>query len=217
MKKLLLCTCLLLIALLLVTNSCKKETDDLFDDKAKKAYEALIALQDSSDIVLAGFEASMDSAAAVEALAQWFRSKENVEWAIVSSQGISVSYTNGVFGGILLDPERYDLDQSGKQNLSHNPEGTAAHLKNLPSFKKARCVNAAMDEFLNADAFQFNTWKEKLNSIGYECVYNLNDEVSLAYLKFLKSRKDGIISLNSHGYAWPDRNSIQEVYFQTGE
>lgn len=206
-----------LIVMLLITFSCKKETDEPFDDKAKKEYEALIAIQDSSDMVLANFEATMDSAAAVEALAQWFRNKENVEWAIVSSQGISVSYTNGMFGGILLDPERYDWDQKDSNNHLNKPEENAAPLKNLPSFKKARCVNAAMDEFFDVDAYQFNTWKEKLNSIGYECVYNLNDEVKLDYLRFLKSRKDGIISLNSHGYAWPARNNIQEVYFLTGE
>lgn len=206
-----------LIVMLLITFSCKKETDEPFDDKAKKEYEALIAIQDSSDMVLANFEATMDSAAAVEALAQWFRNKENVEWAIVSSQGISVSYTNGMFGGILLDPERYDWDQKDSNNHLNKPEENAAPLKNLPSFKKARCVNAAMDEFFDVDAYQFNTWKEKLNSIGYECVFNLNDEVKLDYLRFLKSRKDGIISLNSHGYAWPARNNIQEVYFLTGE
>lgn len=206
----------LFIALFLLTNSCKKEADEPFDEKAKKDYEALIAVQDSSDLVLAGFEATMDSSAAVEALAQWFRNKENVAWAIVSSQGISVSYTNRMFGGILLDPERYDWDQKDSNNLN-KPEDNAAPLKNLPSFKKARCVNAAINEFYDVDAYQFNAWKDKLNSIGYECVYNLNDEVNLDYLKRLRTRKDGIISLNSHGYAWPERNNIQEVYFLTGE
>lgn len=204
-------------ALLLITSSCKKETDDPFNEEAKKAYEALIAVQDSSTIVLAGFEASMDSASAVQALAQWFRNKENVEWAIVSSQGISVSYTNGMFGGILLDPERYNVDLNSKSNLQDKFEDVSAPLKNLPSHKKARCINAAMDEFWDIDAYQYNNWKEKFSSIGYECVYNFNDEVKLEYLRFLKSRKDGIISFNSHGYAWPDNKNIQEVYFLTGE
>jgi hypothetical protein len=56
-----------------------------------------------------------------------------------------------------------------------------------------------------------------LNGIGYECIYNLNDEVRLDYLKNLRSRNDGIISFNSHGYAWPDNTNIEEVYFLTGE
>ncbi|MBE0661337.1 MAG: hypothetical protein IH597_02620 [Bacteroidales bacterium] len=208
---------LALFTIIFLCNSCKKETDDPFDAEAKKAYEAIIALQDSSSIVLAGFEATMDSTAAVEALALWFRGHEYVAWARIGSQGISVSYTNGMFGGIMLDPERLDTDQVGNYKQSNEPADTLLPSKNLPSYKKARCINAAMDEFYNIDAYQFNTWKEMLNSIGYECVYNLNDEVSLDYLKHIRSRNDGIISLNSHGYVWPDRTNIQEVYFLTGE
>jgi hypothetical protein len=205
-------------SLFIFTISCKKETDNPFNDEAIKAYEAAMSLQDESDDVLAGFEAAMDSAAAVEALAQWFRDHENVEWAVVSSQGISVSYTNGMYGGILLDPERYGVDQPGKSIPPDRQTDNLSPLKNLPVYKKARCVNAAMDEFFDQDAYQFNSWKETLNGIGYECVYNLNDEVSLDYLKNLTSRNnDGIISLNSHGYAWPGKTNIEEVYFLTGQ
>lgn len=205
------------LSVVLFSPSCKEENDDPFDDEAKQAYEAVIALQEESDDILADFEATMDSSAAVEALAEWFRDQENVEWAKVGSQGISVSYTNGMYGGVLLDPEREDIDPSGKLFPADPQTENAAPLKNLPTYKKARCVNAAMEEFYEMDGYQFNTWKEKLNGIGYECVYNADDEISLRYLKILRSRNDGIISLNSHGYAWPDKTNIEEVYFKTGE
>ncbi|MCU0370453.1 MAG: hypothetical protein MUC31_03470, partial [Bacteroidales bacterium] len=137
-------SCLLLI---LFTPSCKEENDNPFDEAAIQAYEAMIAVQEESDEVLAGFETTMDSAAAVEALAAWFRGQENVAWAKVSSQGISVSYTNGMYGGIMIDPERYETGSGISSSPRHQKPELPAPLKNLPTYKKARCVNAAMDEF----------------------------------------------------------------------
>lgn len=50
----------------------------------------------------------MDSVGAVEATAAWFRSQSLVQSATVSSQGISVEYTNGIWGGLEIDGKRYD-------------------------------------------------------------------------------------------------------------
>jgi hypothetical protein len=201
------------------TISCNKEDDNPFDEDAKLAYEAVIAIQEESDEVLDGFETTMDSAVAVEALAQWFRDHENVEWAKVGDQGITVSYTNGMYGGILLDPGSYDEPVPSVQNqLLERTSQSTASLKNLPTHKKGRVVAAALNEFPTIFMWQINSWEYYLqNNLGIPSVYNMNDEINLDFLKQLQSRQASIISLNSHGMAWPDNNNIEEVYFLTGE
>jgi hypothetical protein len=206
--------------LFIFTISCNNnDEENPFDDEAKLAYETLIAVQDSSDIVLAGFESSMDSSAAVEALAQWFRNHDNVEWAKVGSQGITVSYTNGMYGGILLDPGSYDepVPSIENQPLECTSESQPS-LKNLPTYKKGRVVAAALNEFPNIFMWQIQSWEHNLlNNLGLPSVYNMDDEITLDYLKQLQSKQSSIISLNSHGLAWPDDHNIEEVYFLTGE
>ncbi len=207
------------LSVVLFSPSCKEENDDPFDDEAKQAYETVIALQEECDVILADFEATMDSSAAVEALAQWFRDQENVDWAKVSSQGITVSYSNGMYGGILLDPESYDEPVPSVQNQALvRTSDASAYLKNLPTFKKGRVAAAALNEFPNIFMWQIESWEYYLlNNLGIPSVYNMNDEVKLDYLRQLQSKQASIISLNSHGLAWPDNKNIEEVYFLTGE
>jgi hypothetical protein len=207
------------LCLAIFTPSCKEKSEDPFDEEARQAYEAVITVQDSCDIALAVFGNTMDSAAAVEALAQWFRSHENVEWAKVGSQGITVSYTNGMYGGILLDPGSYDEPEPSVQNgtLGRDSE-VQAPLKNLPTHKKGRVAAAALNEFPTIFMWQIESWEYYLQTnLGIPSVYNMNDEVKLDYLKQLQSKQASIISLNSHGMAWPDNTNIEEVYFLTGE
>jgi len=212
-------TAVLFLSMSLTILSCKEEKDDPFDDEARQAYEAVITVQDGCDEALAGFMTSMDSTAAVDALAQWFQGQENVEWARAGSQGITVSYSNGMYGGILLDPGSYDEPEPSVQEQARDirPEASSA-LKNQPTYKKGRVLAAALDEFPNIFMWQIDSWAYDLqNNLGIQSVYNMNDEIKLDFLKQIQSRQASIISLNSHGLAWPDDKNLQEVYFLTGE
>lgn len=210
---------LAILILVIITNSCgKEENENPFNEEAKKNYEAVVTLQEECEDVLAGYNSTMDSAQAVEALASWFRNQALVEWAEISSQGISVSYTNGMYGGILLNPESQDSPAPAayRANVS-DTINLSGKLKNTPTYKKARVAAAALDEFPNIFMYQIQNWTNMLNEVDISCVYNQNNEVKLEYLSSLESRHDGIISLNSHGMAWPSNNNIEEVYFLTGE
>lgn len=203
--------------LLLFPSSCKKANDNPFDDKAKKAYEAVMALQEESDEVLAGFQATMDSAAAVNALAQWFRDNELVQSALISSQGISVIYTNGIWGGILIDPKRYDepgATERAMPDYGIDPDGK--QLKNLPTKKSTLFLAASYSEFPVENLRQNDSWKDQFEQLDYEYTILTNTSINLNYLADIQE-VGSFICFDSHGYAWPASDQISEVFFLTGE
>jgi hypothetical protein len=205
----------LLIGLLFIT-SCKKDKD-LFDENAQKSYEAVISLQAEGLNVLGVFKTTMDSASAVEALAQWFRDTSLVESAIVSSQGISVKYAGGVWGGILLDPERYDEPGVFTENPdNYSATGGTGHLKNLPTSKKAMFLPASIGEFPDANIRQDNNWSNSFSNLGYGYDNIIGGAVDLDCLSGIQ-KSGSVLCLDSHGYAWPADDQISEVYFITGE
>ena len=214
MKSLIYRTALLLATLiLLITPSCKQEQDNPFDEQAKQDYEAMIALQEEADSLLADFQATMDSVSAVTALAQWYRDQEPVESVVVSSQGLSIRYTSGIWGGILIDPKRYDESPSAglKSSLNLND-----HIKNLPTKKTAIFMPACDNEFVNSNDRQYHAWKTSFNNLGYDFACPGGANVHLNALADLRSL-GSVLCLDSHGYAWPADDQISEVYFKTGE
>jgi hypothetical protein len=205
------------ILLTLTFSACKKEKSNPFDDKAKQEYEAVISLQQESVDVLAGFKTTMDSTAAVQALAQWLRDTSLVESVVVSSQGLSVKYTNGSWGGILLDPKRYDEQPVSAEYLKDRPEiNSAGHLKNLPTSKKAFFLAASISEFPSANIRQDNSWSNTFKNLGYGYDNILGSAVDLNCLAGIRDL-GSVLCLDSHGYAWPADNQLSEVYFVTGE
>jgi hypothetical protein len=205
------------VLLLMTFSACKKEKNNPFDDEAKQAYEAVISLQEESLYVLAGFETTMDSAAAVQELAQWLRDTTLVESVVVSSQGLSVKYANGIWGGLLLDPKRYDDQPVSAEYLKDRPAiNSAGHPKNLPISKKAFFLPASIGEFPNANIRQDNSWSNSFNNLGYGYDNNTGAAVDLNCLAGIREL-GSVLCLDSHGYAWPADNELSEVFFITGE
>jgi hypothetical protein len=202
--------------ILISMTSCNKEKD-LFDDNAQKSYEAVLSLQADGLNVLAGFEASMDSASAVDELAKWFRDTSLVESVVVSSQGLSIRYASGIWGGILLDPERYDEPGVATENLkNYMATGKTGQLKNLPTSKKALFLPASIGEFPVANIRQDDNWSNSFSNLGYGYDNIIGGAVDLDCLTGIQ-KLGSVLCLDSHGYAWPADNQISEVYFITGE
>lgn len=202
---------------LLITPSCKKEKANPFTEDARQNYEAILSLQEECDAKLADFMATMDSSAAVEALAQWCRDNELVESVQVSSQGLSIKYFSGIWGGIVIDPKRDDEPAlpvtSANTNLS---AGTGKTLKNLPTDKTAIFMEASYDEFSISNDLQDNSWKNSFNGLDYFYDSPAGVQIHLDFLTALQNM-GSVLCFDSHGYAWPADNQISEVYFKTGE
>ena len=204
---------ILVFSLVLVSPSCKEEGDNLFDDEAKVVYEAIMSVQDQCDEVLASYMASMDSAEAVNSLAKWFQNQPNVEWVVQGTQGLSVKYTNGIFGGIFLNPLRQTSPGlKARHEIDNHVQNNS--FKNMPTHKKAIMIWTT-DEFNEYDLDQSTFWNNRLTGLDYSYSDMQPSQATLDNLTLLGS--NSIISISSHGYAWPDTINIQEIFAMTGE
>jgi hypothetical protein len=204
------------LVIIISSQSCKKE-EKPFNDDAQKSYEAVISLQAEGLNVLASYKTTMDSALAVEQLAQWFRDTSLVESAVVSSQGISVKYSSGVWGGILLDPKRYDEPGVSAVFLKDKTTTSkAGHLKNIPTSKKTMFLPASISEFPESNIRQDDSWNNSFTDLGYGYDNMLGGAVDLDCLAGIQ-KLGSVLCLDSHGYAWPADDQVSDVYFITGE
>jgi hypothetical protein len=216
MKRLILLIAVILgIAWLFITPSCKKDKDP-FDENAQKSYEAAMALQDQCCQVFNDFLATQDTAAARESLAAWFTSSEEVEWAKVSSQGVTVQYKNGICGGFIDDFQRRDGGDTLLQRAIAADPVYSGHLKNLPSHKKAVILAAFYDSWAHSVDVQKANWQGQLAADGFAPVEELrNSQVTLD--KYAALTEYGIIDFNTHGVLWPDQFNTEEILLLTHE
>lgn len=213
----------LILPLFLVTlasslslTTCKEEENpNPFDDQARQQYEAILALQDESVGVLNDHLTTMDTTGALEATAQWFRGNSIVQSATAGSQGISVVYSNGIWGGLMTDGEKYDTDpERMEKGMSHQTVPLTGRLKNTPSSKVAHFVAASNAEFPKTNQYLSNHWDNACQKVGYG--YSMVTGVTLDYLAGIQ-KTGSVFCFDSHGYAWPDNKNITEVYFKASE
>jgi hypothetical protein len=197
-------------------NSCKeKESDNPFNDEAKQQFEATMTLQEESTTAMEGFMSTMDSVEAVEALAQWFRNNSLVQTATVSSQGISVVYANGIWGGVFMDGGRSDVASEKSSSTGKlYPDSSKTYYKNTPTKKIAIFMTACYEEFPEANNYQSTKWSNAFGSIDFP--YARTGDVTLDYLNGCQEL-GSVLCFDSHGYAWPSATETNEVFFQTHE
>jgi len=211
------------LSLLIVCTACTKygnygDTDDTDWAKGGEAYyNKVIDLQTEAGEKYTTWSQTMDSLEAVKKLQQFFLADSSVTSATIGSQGIAVQYSNGMRGGVFLDPQ----DGSGEETLNlGSPSKTSASSLNMKSWVNNKTAIVLcpvyrsswiplIDEILDNYSMCLPKVGFTLNSV-YKNQQAIVD-------RFTELSGYGIIDIDSHGYAWPENTRISEVYLQTGE
>jgi hypothetical protein len=197
-------------------STCKKSNNDTWTTEEKASYDNVIALQDQAAANYNAWMQTMDSLEVITALQQFFLSDPSVISATIGSQGIAVEYTNGMGGGIFLNPQDNPGDDS--LNLKSFKKDHLADIKSQP------IVNIKEAILLNPHYWDRMSWTDKiianynqyLPMAGYILARTyFDDEADVD--QFTKLSGYGIIHIYTHGLAWPTSSNIQAVYLLTGE
>jgi hypothetical protein len=189
------------------------------DDHTKelKKIDSLITTQSDYSDSLNSLFTHLDSTAAKDSLVKILLADPNVQTAQSNSQGILVQYTNGMRGGILLNPE------DGEDAAGLSPQyklGSALGGDPGPGHKPS----SKKTIFLNPSYWERQAWADPLTATAdaafAKTEYNAFEKYVNAQCtidKFTSLSGYGIVHIYTHGIAWPSKNNIQEVYMLTGE
>jgi hypothetical protein len=194
--------------------SCKKvqesPNNDLF-----QGYQDVISLQKKAVENYITWSKTMDSIEAVKKLYQFFVSDPIVNLATIGSQGVTVQYSNGMRGAILL-------------NTKDDPGGDIKALdwKLKSSYSKSETVVNKKKAILISPNYPEQWWDTFTNSI-YDNDNKYLPEVGITTIPIYDNKADlyqftklsdyGIIQIFTHGYPYPSKENISEVYLMTGE
>jgi hypothetical protein len=212
---------LLATALLLVLiGSCSKKSSNPSDDdptqKELQKIDSLMTTQADLDSTLQELIVQMDSTAAKDSVVKILRADPNVQQAQSTSQGVTIQYTNGIRGGIFLDPKDGEVPSDKIGVIPSQALGSSDATGRKPVSKKTKFLNPSYWErsqyavplLAAADAAfpkaGFNIFERLVNG---GCTVD----------EFASLTGYGIVHIYSHGWAWPNDVSIREVYLLTGE
>ena len=211
---------LLFMGLVLILDaSCKKKSDDNntgWSEANQAYYNNVIALQDKAGDNYATWSQTMDSLEAINKLQQFFLSDPSVTSATIGSQGIAVQYSNGMRGGIFLNPQDGPLGDT--LNMSPHPKipSSNSNEKSLVNLKKVILLDPHYWERGNYTDNIVTVYNKSLPKAGFTLqTFYKNDEASVD--RFTELSGYGIIHIYSHGMAWPTEENIKAVYLLTGE
>lgn len=206
--------------LFLFFTACKKSDDNDpttgWTQEDQTFYENILNLQDNAMNNYESWSQSMDSLETIVKLQQYFLDDPSVTSAIVNSQGIAVQYSNGMRGGVFLNPKDAPDESYLSQHLNPEIRTDLYPIKSLVNNKTAILINPHYWErisYNNAIEDNYNVWLPKA---GFSLKYVLrNTAANLNCFSGLSGY--GLIHIYSHGWAWPEETNIEDVYLLTGE
>ncbi len=209
-----------LLLFVILSLSCGDDSNPAepnISEEAEQIKSAIVKPQEKNDQLLTELLTSMDPLPAMDSVLAVFLKDTLVAWGAVSSQGIAIQYKNGIRGGIFLDAE--DMPDStgssrGKRIDSIDLESSLP--KTRPSAEKTIFLNPTYHERKYWADLIIQNYNDRLPTAGFKkpAVFR-NAEVTVD--KFQNLQGYGIIHVYSHGWAWPSKYNIQEVYLLTGE
>ena len=210
---------LIFISLLIIFSACKKRTDEnnnsTWTEEDQIFYNNIITLQDKGGENWTTWSKTMDSLEAINKLQQFFLSDPSVTSATIGSQGIAVQYSNGMRGGIFLNPE----NSHGEDSIIMGPIPKIPYAplngKSLVNKKKMIFLSPAYWELSTYSNMMITTFKIYLPKSGFDLTQYENNDATVD--RFAQLADHGIIYFDSHGWAWPNKKNIEEVYLLTGE
>lgn len=206
----------LVVAATVLLISCETSEDPITPPSqppVSPTYRTIITLQDTAMAVFHRLvAASADTQAAMDSVVRLFRADTSVAYAEAGTQGVAVEYRSGIRGGIFLDPEdEPEAPAWMKPDPLRLPDIT-------PRTKRLAFFNVHYNERKwYADSIM-RGYTARLGKVGFGLTtVRLGNEVTLNRLMHLSDSAYGVVHLYSHGWAWPTKTAIQEVYLMTGE
>ncbi|MCX6149711.1 MAG: PKD domain-containing protein [Ignavibacteriales bacterium] len=205
-----------IFAIVLVAfSSCKKDDNGVQPTENEPTFtDNIKTLQDKEDDLLSTLLAVQDTASALDSVLKVFLKDTTVLSGEVNSQGIAIKYKNGIIGGIFIDPED---GQPLKSNLLKTISLIPADINSFsPTSKKTIFINPHYSDRLNEANQILNLYNTIFPKIGYNPPLTfLDNTATIDVMTNLEGY--GIIHIYSHGWAYPKKKSITNVYLMTGE
>ena len=206
--------------LLILINSCKKDTVNTSNNNnpgwtqaQKDSYHHVITLQEQAAANYDTWTLTTDSLTVINQLQQFFAADASVTWAVISSQGISVQYKNGMRGGFFLFAQNKKSKNMKPKTDKGNTALTYRHLLNnkhatvlCPQYWDAGFGEAQTISTMGVD------YMPKVG-LGGDLIKNTGVDVN----SFASLSGNGFIYISSHGMAYPSEQNLQLVYVKTGE
>jgi hypothetical protein len=181
----------------------------------KQSHDQVLNVQDEVGENLDDWFQTMDSLDAIQQAYQAFVNSEFVSNATINGQGIAVQYTNGMRGGLFLNPKD-DKSEVGTPMLYPEDGTSENNLKSLVNQKKMILINPHYFERSYYTDQIYSITGGKLGKVGMELsTFYKNQEATVD--RFTELSGYGIIQIYSHGWAWPKQENITDVYLLTGE
>ena len=186
--------------------------------EAEKVYNEVVKPQEDNYNLLMNLFTQMDTVSAMDSVLKVFLEDPLIDWGVAGEQGIAIQYKSGIRGGLFIDTKD---GTKGKAFQPHHfgtiGEEVSEAQKVIPGSKKTiiltTCYSGSfiywIDQIIENcnDRFPFAGYQQPL-------IYK-NEEVN--FEKFKNLDNYGIIRFDSHGWAWPNKHNIEEVYIMTGE
>lgn len=212
-------TVLIIITLTLTYNSCKKNRDDNNTGSSEEDQifiNNIVALQDKAGENYISWLQTMDSLDVINQLHQFFLADPSVSSSTIGDQGIAVQYSNGMRGGIFLNPDdNFSPDSINNSSFPSIPLSPLSE-QSLVNIPKVILLNPHYWERSKFTNDIINKYNQYFPRIGFnlQTVYK-DQEASVD--RFTQLSGYGFIHIYSHGWAWPKKENIKDIYLKTGE
>ncbi|MFH0734511.1 MAG: FISUMP domain-containing protein [bacterium] len=176
--------------------------------------DKITTVQNTGDNLLISLLAVKDTASALDSVLKVFLKDTTVLSGSVTSQGITIKYKNGIIGGILINPEDgLPLEQNSLYKTPLIPADINSY---SPTSKKTIFINPSYEERQSYANGIINLYNSIFPRIGYNPPTTvLGNAATIEVMTNLSGY--GIIHIYSHGWAYPDKYHIYEIYLMTGE
>ena len=209
----------LFVVSLVFFTTCK--TDDPepgggWTEENKESYHQVLNVQDQVSENLDDWFQTMDSLDAINEAYKSFINSEFVSSATINSQGIAVQYTNGIRGGLFLNPMDEDLKKSSEPLLNSLQANNSSNLKTTVNNRSMILLNPHYYQRSHLTDQIYEISLSNLNRVGIDLAdFYKNEEATVD--RFTELADYGIIQIYSHGWAYPSETNIEQIYLLTGE
>jgi len=212
----------ILLSLLIVCTACTKygnygDTDITDWAKGGEAYyNKVIDLQTEAGEKYTTWSQTMDSLEAIKKLQQFFQADPSVTSATIGSQGIAVQYSNGMRGGVFLDPQNGSGEGALSSGARENTLKTSTSLNSMVNSRNAICLFSCYWQYEDVLDVIERYYTSRLPYVGMNLT-RVYQNTAVTVDRFTELSGYGLIHIDSHGWAWPKDWLILDVYVQTGE
>jgi hypothetical protein len=205
-----------ILTLTVLLFSCEKSNNNTWTEEDQVYYNNVITLQETAYENFTTSLQTMDTLEAINQLQQFFLADSTVVFAEADNDGIGVLYSNGMRGGICINPDDEFGTDSPEKVLLPKTVSSGLNEKSFPNPKKAIFLNPSYwDRSANADAV-IADYNLNLPRVGFnlQAIYK-NEEANVD--RFTKLSGYGLIHVYSHGKAWPTKQNLLKIFLMTGE